>query len=105
MKTLAAVIVLTLCTWARAGDFDLFAVSEGLGSLIASEEPCGLTFSHDAVGRWIEANVPADNIDFPNFLDRAIEGHKMAIADLSATALVARCAQIARAAKSHGFID
>lgn len=85
-------------------DVDRMTVSNALGSLLGSETACGLTFDQDAVSRYIDDKVPADDMQFTSMLNMMAGGTAAQIADMSASQKTAHCRQIERAAKSHGFI-
>ena len=39
-------------------------IANDLGSVIAAETPCGMTYDQDAIGRFITERVPATDMAF-----------------------------------------
>ena len=76
-----------------------------LGTVLASEEPCGLTFDQTAIAAFIEAKVPADDMSFPSRLSMMTKGSAYQIDEMSASSKTAHCTQIKRVAASYGFIQ
>ena len=76
----------------------------GLGKVIAYEGICGLTYDQAAITAFIEANTPADDLEFLSTLELALS-----IADSetppAGSARTAMCAQIRQLARTHGFVD
>ena len=83
---------------------DSMRLAIDLGSVLASEEPCGLSFDQKAIERWIEEHVPADDMSFPSNLSMMTGAGQFQIDEMSKSALVAHCAQIERVARTFGFI-
>lgn len=98
----ALVALISLHTPAFA---DSIEVASDLGSLLGSEKACGLTYNAEAIGRYIEENVAADDLGFNGMLQMMTAGSEFQIKDMSASAKIAHCLQAKRSAKSHGFID
>lgn len=88
-----------------ASSLDTFRLATDLGSVLASEEVCGLSYDQAAIVRFIEANVAADDMSFPSTLQMMTGGAERKVHDLSTSARTAHCAQITRIARSYGFID
>ncbi|AZV00403.1 hypothetical protein pthi1_p38 [Paracoccus phage vB_PthS_Pthi1] len=76
-----------------------------LGSVLASEEICGLSYKQAAIEAWIDKNVPADDIMFASSLDTAVMGGKFGYRDQTTSERTAHCAAIKKTAKHYGFID
>jgi energy-converting hydrogenase Eha subunit B len=75
-----------------------------LGSVLGSEEGCGLAFDQDAIEAWIEANVAADDMGFAGTLGLMSKGQARQIGDMTESERRAHCAQTRRVARSFGFI-
>jgi hypothetical protein len=75
-----------------------------LGSVLAAEEACGLTYDQSAIERFIDKNVPADDMSFPSSLSMMTSGSAVQLEEMTASAKTAHCSQIRRIAKSYGFI-
>lgn len=84
---------------------DSSEVASQLGTVIASEEFCDLKYNQDAVQKFIEQNVKADDMEFPENLAMAIRVRLSDNSDISSSAKTAHCAQIRRIAKSYDFVD
>jgi hypothetical protein len=76
-----------------------------LGTVLASEGACGLSFNQEAITAFIEEQVPEDDMGFPSILQTMITGTEFQLRDMSASARTAHCTQITRIARSYGFID
>ena len=48
---------------------DLFTVALNLGSVIGSEQACGLTYDRDPIERFITEHVKASDMSFPSTLN------------------------------------
>lgn len=96
----ASIAVIAISVPARA---DSMNTAVALGSVLASEEPCGLTYDQSAIEAYISKNVKADDMQFPSTLQMMTEGQKYQMKDMSASQMTAHCAQIKRLAKSYGF--
>jgi hypothetical protein len=84
-------------------DFESMRIATDLGSVLASEDMCGLTYDQAAIEAFIAEKVSADDMGFASTLHMMTEGTKFNMKDMSASAKTAHCAQIKRVAKSYGF--
>lgn len=75
-----------------------------LGSLLASEEPCGLRYDQGAIAAYIDGNVPADDMNFASSLQVTVLGQGYQIGKMTPSSKTAHCAQTARVAKAYHFI-
>lgn len=91
--------VLTFTTLAQAASS--FELATQLGSVLSSEKLCGLAYDQAAISKWIEANVPADDMDFTDNLNAVIS--VASYRDMEPSQQTAHCVQISRVAKSFGF--
>ncbi|QEE22649.1 signal recognition particle [Youhaiella tibetensis] len=80
-------------------------IATALGTVLASEKLCGLSYDQAAISAFIESNVPADDMDFPATLQMMIQGQGYNLKGMSESAKTAHCTQIARTAKSYKFIQ
>lgn len=76
-----------------------------LGSVLASEGICDLSYKQEAIEAWISAKVPANDISFASTLDTAVMGGKFGYKDQTPSERTAHCAAIRKTAKHYGFID
>ncbi|UWU80723.1 signal recognition particle [Bradyrhizobium huanghuaihaiense] len=74
-----------------------------LGSILASEKVCGLTYDQAAIAAFVEQRVPANDMSFPSTLNMMVTGNAVQIEGLSPSAKTAHCTQVRRVAKSYGF--
>lgn len=86
---------------AMANDSQTTAIQ--LGSVLAGEDFCGLSYDQAAIRSYIEKNVRADDMSFPNDLQTMTSAGELDNKDLSPSSKTAHCTQIARIAKSYGF--
>ncbi|TNV17859.1 signal recognition particle [Ochrobactrum teleogrylli] len=106
MKLVLAGLALLACgAVARADDLSTMQLASGLGSVLAAEEPCGLSFDQGAIEKFINAKVPADNLNFAGTLNMMVSGAKLELDGMSASQKTANCTQVKRVAKSYGFTN
>lgn len=89
---------------ATAQDFKSMQLAHELGSVIASEEACSLSYDQAAIAAFIEKKVRADDMAFSGQLNVQTSGIGYQLKSMSASAKTAHCTQIRRVAKSYGFI-
>ena len=75
-----------------------------LGTILGSEQFCGLTYDQSAIQAFIEKNVSADDMRFASELNSMATGTKYQNKEMTPSEKTARCTQIQRVAKSFGFI-
>ena len=90
---------------AAAQNLGQMQIAAGLGSLLASEEPCGLTFDQEAIGAYVAENVDPAAMGFAGDLALQTQYSGLQISDMNESGLTAHCAVIARTAEHYGFID
>lgn len=106
MKTSTRVVILTLSLAATPVFAESsFIVANNLGSLLASEKYCGLTYKPEAIAAYIEKNVKADDMGFSGMLSLMTDGASLGFEEFSETRKVAHCTQSRRVAKANSFID
>lgn len=86
------------------GELDRMQLATALGDLLAAESGCGLTYNQDAIKKFIDSKVPADDLQFSGYLSLSVSGSSYTLKEMSASTKVAHCRQIERGAKSYGFI-
>lgn len=89
---------------ATALDMKSTEAATNLGAVLAAEAFCGLSYDQAAIQAWIEANVPADAMDFPSTLSMMTSGSEFQQNEMSGSAKTAHCSAIARTAKHYGFV-
>jgi hypothetical protein len=75
-----------------------------LGTVIGSERACGLTFDQAAIAAFIEKKVAATDMEFMTTMNNSASMAEIDVKEFSASQRTAHCTQIARVAKSNGFI-
>ena len=105
MRNLVIALFLALPTVAGAQSMESMNIASNLGSVLASEEKCGLSYSQPAIETYIDKNVPADDMGFASTLSMMTQGHEVQIEEMSPSALTAHCSQINRVSKSYGFTE
>jgi hypothetical protein len=83
------------------GDSD--DIAQQLGTVIGSEQACGLSYDQDAIEHFIDEHVKASDMSFPSMLNLMVDGTKVEVTNMSKSSLTAHCAQIRRIAKQYGF--
>lgn len=84
-------------------DMEALQLASSLGSIISSEEFCGLSYDQTAIAAYIGENVPPERMDFASNLQVNIMGNEYLLAQMSASAKTAHCASIQQTAKHFGF--
>lgn len=95
---------LVLCPSALGQSLTSIQLATALGSLLASEKFCGLQYDQDAIQKFINSKVSEKDMNFPSTLQMMVMGSEAQNADMSPSAKTAHCTQIARIARSYGFI-
>ena len=86
-----------------AATADSMEIAMQLGSILAAESVCGLTYDQGAIQAYIEKKVKADDMQFPSMLQLMTKGSEVQDQDLAPSAKAALCAQTVRVARSYGF--
>lgn len=90
---------------AAQSSFESMEKANNLGTVLGSEDFCGIEFNQVAIAKWIAENVSADDMAFPSTLSMMIDGTSYEFDSYSASRKTAHCAQIRRISKSYGFIE
>ena len=75
-----------------------------LGTVLASEEPCGLTLDPTGIEAWIAANVDKSDLSFASTLSLMTMGQGGQITAMTASAKIAHCATVKMTAGSMGLV-
>ncbi len=86
-------------------DLDRMEFANSAGTLLASEEPCGLTFDPSAVRALITDNVPAGDLEFASMLRTMTQGRRAMIEGMADSQLVAHCASVEQNARHYRLIQ
>lgn len=89
---------------AAAQDMKSMTLANELGSVLASESICELSYDPNAIAAFIEKRVKADDISFASTLRAMTAGQEFQMRNMSPSAKAAHCTQIRRVARANGFI-
>lgn len=103
--SLLVTVALSTATPALPLNMQNMEAAENLGNLLASEDMCGLSYDHDAIDAYVDANVDHTDMGFAGNLTSFIAMADMMLGDHSETARRAHCRAIEGTARHHGFID
>ncbi|WP_139267743.1 MULTISPECIES: signal recognition particle [unclassified Beijerinckia] len=94
-----------LCGTAFAWDeAERSTLARSLATLLASETPCDLAYNQEAIRRFIDKQVPANDMQFPTELTNSLFFRNEELKDMSTSQKTAHCHQIERIAKSYSFV-
>jgi hypothetical protein len=96
-KTLLAIAAAAVLMPASGYAKDSSDLALALGTILGSEEFCGLDYDQAAIQAFVRKRVSPDDMGFPSSLE------SMTAETMSDSAKTAHCTQIARIAKSYGF--
>lgn len=105
MQRLGLLITVLFATSAHAFNAQNARVASDLGSLLASEELCDLSFNHDAIDAYIDEHVDHSDMGFASSLTGQITVSAFSLRDMSESAKRAHCRAIAATARAHDLID
>ena len=105
VRNFVVMSALLLATPSQAQSTDAMTLANELGSILAAEPFCDLSYSQPAIVAFLEANVAPDDRSFPSLLITMVDGHRYQQDAMSPSVKTAYCAQIARLAEFHGFTD
>lgn len=80
-------------------------LASNLGTILASEEACGLTYRQEAIETFIDDRVSPENIGFPSELQSSTWIAGLQVSDMSDSALTAHCRAVSSSARHFGFIE
>ena len=103
MKAVTLPIITALISSPVAAQ-DSIQLALELGSVLGSEQACGLKYDQEAIRAFIDKRVNADDMGFAGQLDLFTRGAARGFDRMTASAKTAHCAQTSRVAKSFGFI-
>jgi cytochrome c peroxidase len=104
MRFAMTLICTALPMSALADDRSVRAMTHDLGAVIGSEKFCELSLDQAAITTYIERNIPAEELDFPENLNMAVLGAQLYFDGMSASTKIAYCTGMRRTAKAHGLI-
>ena len=104
-SSVIAIFTFSATTVAAAQSLETMNLASNLGTVLAAEEACGLSFKQAAIEAFINDKVPADDMEFPSMLTVMTDGSRIQLKSMSQSQKTAHCRQISRIAKSYGFIE
>ncbi|NKX16146.1 hypothetical protein [Brucella pseudogrignonensis] len=101
---LAGLALLASSAIASSANFDEQKVANDLGTVLAAEEACGLSYDQDAIQKYVTEIVPSDVTSFPGTLGLWTRTRKDQMQTMTGSEKTAQCASIKSIAKTYGFI-
>ena len=104
---LRSFLIAALCTFPlslSAQSLDSVRIATNLGTLLAAEEFCGLSYDQEAIGNWIDENTDPADMGFSSTLNMMTGGSAFELEDMSESSKTAHCRSIERTARHFGFI-
>ncbi|WP_420023736.1 hypothetical protein ACN9JG_06145 [Cereibacter azotoformans] len=80
-------------------------IATSLGSILAAESFCGLSYDEAAVAAYIDNHVPADDMSFTSTLSVMVAGAEYSQQELSPSTKAAHCRSVERTARHYGFVQ
>jgi len=105
LKPVIAAAALGLPMQAAAQRMDSMQVASELGTLLASETYCGLSYDPSAIETYVDTHVDPTDMGFAGTLNMVVRGTQYQLEDQSPSAKTAHCRVIARTAKHYGFVE
>ncbi len=90
---------------ASAQSMDSMQKAQELGTLLAAEKFCGLSYNQAAISKWIDENTDPSDMSFSGTLTMMIEGSSVMQGDMSESSKTAHCRSVERTAHHYGFIE
>ena len=100
-----ATLVVFIAGTAKAQSLGSMEIANQLGSVLAAEQFCGLSYNKTAISKFIDAKVSAKDMGFAPMLETMVAGAKFQQNGMSQSLKTAHCRQINRVAKAYGFIN
>lgn len=104
-KNFAVFVLLLAPAVATAQSMDSMQKAQQLGTVLAAEDFCQLSYDQDAIGQWIDENTDPADMGFSGSLTMMTEGSTFMQADMSESSKTAHCRSIERTARHFGFIE
>jgi hypothetical protein len=82
-----------------------FDIARDLGLLLASEKYCEVKYQQEAIDKFVERTVDANDLSFTRKLNAAIRISGVAISDLTTSQKTAHCKSIIRSAQAYEFLS
>lgn len=106
MKNLLIATALLLPSTALAqSQFQSMQLAQELGTLLGSEQHCGLAYNQNAIEKWIDQKTDPSDMGFASTLNLMVEGTQLQLQSQNQSSRTAHCRSIRRTAKHYGFIE
>lgn len=105
MKKIAFVLAVAVALAAPAGAQSARELRDTLSIIFASEEPCGFTYSHDAIADWVDQHVDPSDMRHSTGVAPYVSIHTDRINSQGQSERVAHCRAVERTARHYGFIE
>jgi hypothetical protein len=105
LRIAAIMFCLSQISAEAAAGSDSTQIALELGSVLASEAECGLSYNQQAIEAFIERKVDASDMGFASTLQAMTSGSKFQIEGMTPSQRTAHCVQIRRVAKKYGFVN
>lgn len=102
---LAGLTFFALGATVQAEEFNAELTAINFGTILAAEEPCGMSYQPSAIQKYVADIVPAEDVGFPATLTRWTRMQKSRVDDMTASEKVAYCASSRQTAAKLGFIQ
>jgi len=90
---------------ASAQSVDSMDAAINLGSVLAAEIRCGLSYNQAAISQWIDDNTNPNDMGFASNLAMMTDGAAFQIQSMTQSSITAHCRSIERTARYYGFIE
>ncbi|NKC04266.1 hypothetical protein [Brucella haematophila] len=101
---LAGLALIALSATVHAEEFNAELTAINFGTILAAEEPCGMSYEPAAIEKYVADNVPAEDVGFPATLTRWTRMQKSRVGDMTPSEKVAYCATARQTAAKLGFV-
>lgn len=106
LKSLCAVALISVApSLATAQSMASMNAAMNLGSVLAAENFCGLSYDQNAISAWIDTNTDPGDMSFASTLSMMTDGAGFELQSMSESSRTAHCRSIERTARHYGFID
>lgn len=105
MSTLRVSAALVVCVVGPVGAQDIEQMRRAMqiGTIIGSEQYCGLEYDQSAIERWIDENTDPADMGFGSTMHVGISAEEYEQSSRSGSAKTAHCRSIQRSAAHYGF--
>lgn len=93
-----------IVTPAGADELSSMNMAQNLGSVLAAEDFCGLSYDQTAIQAFISKHTSPNDMGFSSTLSMMTDGTKVELQSMSPSSKTAFCTQQGRVAKNYGFI-